>query len=151
MFGSTCKRRFVYFLVLAFLLSESSSCSYWEGRRAKAVARGDHLFKMHCGGCHGRSRLDLAKVPPDLNGVFHRGILPSGRPATDEVLRSTILTGRSGIMPSFKGSLSDEDIQDIILYLHTLKLPPKAATPAAGRPVSATSRLQSFMGLFCVP
>ena len=39
------------------------------------------------------------------------------------MVRSTIQTGRSGIMPSFEGSLSDENIQDIILYLHSLKAP----------------------------
>jgi len=141
MFRSICKRRFVCFLAFAFLLSELSGCSYWRSRRAKAVARGNHLFKMHCGGCHGPRRLDLEKVPPDLNGVFARRFLPSGRPATDDVVRSTILTGRGGIMPSFERSLSDEDIQDIILYLHTLKAPPKAATPAAGTPVTAASHL----------
>ncbi len=52
------------------------------------------------------------------------------------MVRSTILTGRSGIMPSFEGSLSDENIQDIILYLHTLKAPPKAASPGAVRGIA---------------
>jgi len=140
MFCSTCKRRFVCFLAFALLLFESSGCSYWESRRAKAVARGDHLFQMHCGGCHGPRRLDLEKIPPDLNGVFARRLLPSGRPATDDVVRSTILTGRGGIMPSFERSLSDEDVHDIILYLHTLKAPPKAATPGASTPVTMNSR-----------
>jgi len=37
-------------------------------------------------------------------------------------------------MPSFEGSLSDENIQDIILYLHTLKAPATAATRVAGTP-----------------
>jgi mono/diheme cytochrome c family protein len=53
------------------------------------------------------------------------------------MVRSTILTGRSGIMPAFEGSLSDEDIKDIILYLHTLKAPSKAATPVAVTPLEA--------------
>ena len=75
---------------------------------------------MHCAGCHSRRRLDLEKVPPDLHGIFDRKYLPSGRSATDDLVRSTILTGRGGIMPSFEGSLSDENIHDIILYLHTL-------------------------------
>ena len=44
-------------------------------------------------------------------------------------------------MPSFERSLSDEDVHDIILYLHTLKAPPKAATPAASTPVTAASHL----------
>jgi len=123
MFRSTRRPQFVYLLVLAFLLPGSSGCSYSEHRRAQAIARGHQLFEMHCGGCHGNRRLDLEKVPHDLHGVFDSRSLPSGRSATDDMVRSTIQTGRSGIMPSFEGSLSDENIQDIILYLHTLKAP----------------------------
>ena len=131
MFRSPHKTRFLCVLVVAFFSLGSASCSYWESRRAKAIARGNHLFELHCSGCHGRRRIDLQRVPPDLHGVFDNRFLPSGRPATDDIVRSTILTGRSGIMPSFAGSLSDENIQDIILYLHTLKVPSQGATPAA--------------------
>jgi len=131
MFYSARRMRFICLLAFAFFLPVSSGCSYSESRRAKAVARGNHLFEIHCSGCHGRRRLDLQKVPPDLHGIFERRFLPRGRPATDDVVRSTILSGRSNIMPSFEGNLSDDDIQDIILYLHTLKLPSRAATPAA--------------------
>jgi len=127
------KKQFICLLALvASWLPASTSCSYWEGRRAKAIAHGNDLFEMHCSGCHNRKRLDLEKVPPDLHGVFDRRFLPSGRSATDDLVRSTILTGRSGIMPSFEGSLSDEDIQDIILYLHTMKPPSTGTTPATG-------------------
>ena len=41
-------------------------------------------------------------------------------------------------MPSFEGNLSDEDIQDIILYLHTLKAPPKAARSVGGESARRT-------------
>jgi len=130
--GSSGNPWLAYFLALAFLLPVSFGCSHWENRREKAIARGNSLFEMHCGGCHSRRRLDLERVPPDLHGVFDRKFLPSGRSATDDLVRSTILTGRSGIMPPFEGSLSDEDIRDIILYLHTLKASPQTAGPAAG-------------------
>jgi len=132
MFSSTLDPRLICLLAVAFLV-ESSSCSYSGSSRLKAVAHGNDLFDMHCGGCHGRKRLDLEKVPPDLHGIFDSKTLPSGRSATDDLVRSTILTGRSGIMPSFEGSLSDEDIKDIILYLHTLRAPPKGADPQALR------------------
>jgi len=114
-------QRLACLAALAVSFINLSGCFYLERRRAKAVARGNLLFQMHCSGCHGRRRTDLERQPPDLHGVFDRRSLPSGRPATDEVVRSTILTGRSNIMPAFQGSLSDEDIDDLILYLHTLK------------------------------
>ena len=123
MVSSTRKTKLICLLALALLLLGSSGCSYWKSRRAKSIARGSDLFEIHCSGCHSRRRVDLGIAPPDLHGVFDRRFLPSGRSATEDVVRSTIQTGRSGIMPSFEGNLSDEDIQDIILYLHTLKLP----------------------------
>lgn len=76
---------------------------------------------MHCGGCHNGKTLAASKQPPLLNGIFQRPSLPSGAPATDAQVRSTILGGRSGIMPSFQNDLSSQDIGDIIEYLHTLK------------------------------
>ena len=130
---STRKPWFICLCVLGLLLLESSGCSYSESRRAQAIARGSHLFELHCSGCHGRRRLDMGKVPPDLHGIFDSKFLPSGRSATDDVVRSTILTGRSGIMPPFEGNLSDESIEDIILYLHTLKALPKTPRPNTGR------------------
>lgn len=133
MFRSSYRMCFAWLPVLGVLLLASSGCTYSDSRRAKAIARGHQLFEVHCSGCHSRKRLDLEKVPPDLHGVFDNTSLPSGRSATDDIVRSTILTGRGGIMPSFEGSLSDENIHDIILYLHTLKTPAKAGTPAATR------------------
>jgi mono/diheme cytochrome c family protein len=138
MFHLTRKMHYVCLLALAFLLP-TFACSYWQNRRARAIAHGHDLFVMHCGGCHSSRRLDLEKVPPDLHGVFDRRFLPSGRSATDGLVRSTILTGRSGIMPAFEGSLNDADIQDIILYLHTLKAPPRAAAPGADAQVGVLS------------
>jgi len=76
---------------------------------------------MHCGGCHNGKQLVAGKQPPVLNGIFQRPTLPSGAPATDAQVRSTIMEGRSGIMPPFANVLSGQDIRDIIEYLHTLK------------------------------
>jgi hypothetical protein len=63
----------------------------------------------------------VGKQPPLLDGIFQRPSLPSGAPATDAQVRSTILGGRSGIMPPFQNALDSQDIGDIIEYLHTLK------------------------------
>lgn len=85
------------------------------------MASGQRLFQMHCGGCHNGKSLVVSKQPPVLNGIFQRPTLPSGAPATDAQVRSTIMEGRSGIMPPFENVLSSQDIRDIIAYLHTSK------------------------------
>jgi mono/diheme cytochrome c family protein len=46
--------------------------------------------------------------------------LPSGAPATDAQVRKTIIEGR-GTMPAFDQRLSEEEVNDLVKYLHTLK------------------------------
>ena len=58
--------------------------------------------------------------PPRLNGIFAAQRLPSGEPATDDQVRKTIMEGR-GIMPAFDQRLTQDDVTDILKYLHTLK------------------------------
>lgn len=84
---------------------------------------------MHCGGCHNGKPLAVSKQPPVLNGIFQRPTLPSGAPANDAQVRSTIMQGRSGIMPPFENVLSSQDIRDVIAYLHTLR---SSRTPESG-------------------
>jgi len=88
--------------------------------REREIAQGEALFRMSCCSCHNGRTSGTAKTPPNLAGIFRRPQLPSGAPATDEQVRSTILSGRSDIMPSFKGALSDEQISDITRYLHSV-------------------------------
>jgi len=49
-------------------------------------------------------------------------------------------------MPSFEGSLSDEDIHDIILYLHTLKTPAPAPGTADGVSKLAGESFRRWIG-----
>lgn len=112
----------IAFWMLLFLFASAgpSGCTLTPGARMRAITRGKALFQLHCCGCHNGKRSDLAKLPPDLEGIFSRRALPSGAPATDTQVRSTILEGRSEIMPAFKDSLSKGEIDDIIRYLHTV-------------------------------
>ncbi len=84
-----------------------------------ASQRGHELFQQNCAMCHEASNLDLKKQPPKLEGLFQRKALPSGAPATDAQVRKTIING-IGTMPSFQGRLSDEDVNNLVEYLHQL-------------------------------
>jgi len=81
---------------------------------------GEELFELHCADCHETANPDLKKQPPKLEGLFGSRKLPSGAPATDEQVRKTIIEGL-GTMPAFNGRLSEADVHDLIVYLHTLK------------------------------
>jgi mono/diheme cytochrome c family protein len=78
---------------------------------------GQHLYNVRCAHCHELNDLALKKVPPDLHGVFNRATLPSGAPATDLNIERTILSGK-GMMPSFAGRFTDEQMAALLAYLH---------------------------------
>jgi mono/diheme cytochrome c family protein len=107
-------------LILVFVVGGLFARSEIQKRRQRDIAEGKHLFQLSCCGCHGGKISNVAKVPPNLAGLFSRRSLPSGAPATDAQVRATILGGRANIMPSFQGVLSDDQIDDIIRYLHTI-------------------------------
>jgi mono/diheme cytochrome c family protein len=105
-------------LVLMFALSVFAGCSA-TGRSIR-VERGEALFQFHCAPCHEMPPPDLLKEPPKLNGLFNSKALPSGAPATDEQVRKVIIEGFK-TMPAFDKRLKDDEVRDLIAYLHKLK------------------------------
>lgn len=81
-------------------------------------AEGKHLYDVRCAHCHEDNDLGLKKVPPDLHGVFDHSKLPSGLPATDEVVAREVLSGR-GLMPAFEGRFTQPEMAALLAYLHT--------------------------------
>jgi mono/diheme cytochrome c family protein len=79
---------------------------------------GKHLYEVRCAHCHEENDLALKKAPPDLHGVFERKTLPSGAAATDAAVRQNVLRGK-GMMPSFDGRFSEEQMAALLAYLHT--------------------------------
>jgi mono/diheme cytochrome c family protein len=76
-------------------------------------ARGYAVFQSNCAACH------LTNQGPVLQGMFNKQYLPSGAPANDDRVRATILRGR-GMMPAFGDTLDDQQMRDLIAYLHIL-------------------------------
>jgi mono/diheme cytochrome c family protein len=81
-------------------------------------AEGKHLCGVRCAHCHEFNDLNLKKVPPNLHGVFSRSSLPSGAPATDTEVERVVLAGK-GMMPSFAGRFTKEQMDALLAYLHT--------------------------------
>ena len=79
---------------------------------------GKHLYEIRCAHCHQDNDLALKKVPPDLHHLFERPTMPSGLPATDAAVRRNVLAG-NGLMPSFAGRFTDEQMAALLAYLHT--------------------------------
>ena len=79
--------------------------------------RGHAVFQARCGRCH-RDRGEGSLHGPSLLGTYKMQYLPSGAPANDERVTSTILHGH-GLMPA-QPNLDPQDVDDLLAYLHTL-------------------------------
>ena len=76
------------------------------------------VFRQDCGMCH-YDRQDGPLQGPSLLGIYKKPYLPSGAPANDDRVSNTILHGRNH-MPPFAGRISDDELTDLLAYLHTL-------------------------------
>ena len=72
----------------------------------------------HCATCH-YSDSEEGLNGPGLLGLFRKPYLPSGGAASDTRVTAVILRGR-GMMPPLGNTLSDQELADLLAYLHTL-------------------------------
>jgi mono/diheme cytochrome c family protein len=79
-------------------------------------ARGARVFQGYCARCHYPTTTRGLKGP-GLQALTKVKAMPSGAPPTDERLAQTILHGRGMMQPV---PVSDEDLQFLLAYLHTL-------------------------------
>jgi len=78
--------------------------------------KGSKIFKQACSSCHNDSSDSKG---PSLKGLFRKQYLPSGLPVNDRFVEQTIVGGR-GVMPGLGSSISDQQLDDLVAYLHML-------------------------------
>lgn len=118
---SPCLRASV--VVLAFLAL--AGCDV-ERRKSDAElglnpqqAEGRKLYDNYCDRCH-EPYSSRGKKGPSLKGVFkHQYLSVSGLPANDERMTDIVKNGRAK-MEGFRQVMTDQQIQDLLAYLHTL-------------------------------
>ncbi len=82
-------------------------------------ASGRKIYDNYCDRCH-RPYSTKGKKGPGLQGVFQHPYLPiNGLPANDERVGEIVRLGRKE-MPGYSQTLSAQDLQDLLAYLHTL-------------------------------
>jgi mono/diheme cytochrome c family protein len=80
---------------------------------------GRKLYDNYCDRCH-RPYSTKGKKGPGLKGIFQHPYLPmSGLPANDERVSEIIRYGRHE-MPGYSQTLSAENMENLLTYLHTL-------------------------------
>ena len=81
-------------------------------------ARGRAIYDLRCAGCHEPYRKkDLNG--PSMAGVFKKPYLPSGMVARDDRVSDIIMMGKPK-MPAFGDVLTQQQLQDLLAYMHTL-------------------------------
>jgi len=122
---SPCLRASVVVFALILTLLALPACDV-ERRKSDAElglnpqqAAGRKLYDNYCDRCH-EPYSSRGKKGPSMKGVFKRQYLPlSGLPANDDRMTDIIKYGRSK-MEGFGRVMSDEQIKDLIAYMHTL-------------------------------
>lgn len=82
-------------------------------------AAGRKIYDHYCDRCH-EPYSTKGKKGPGLKGVFQNKYLSiSGLPANDERVTDIIRLGRKE-MPGYSQTLSEQDLEDLLAYMHTL-------------------------------
>jgi mono/diheme cytochrome c family protein len=85
--------------------------------------RGNQLFQRYCRGCHGPDgRGEGMTFMPHIGNLTKTDYIEF---LPDSFLYTVITeggaaAGKSGFMPSWKSTLSDQDIKDVIAFIRTL-------------------------------
>jgi|SRR5215468_3501581 len=103
-------------------------CSGCEAERRKSDAElglnaqqaaGRQIYDQHCDRCH-EPYSTRGKNGPGLKGVFRKDYLPlSGLPANNERVGEIVMYGRSK-MPAFNQAVDQQQLQNLLAYMHTL-------------------------------
>jgi mono/diheme cytochrome c family protein len=112
-------------LAAALALAASFGCDI-ERRKSDAElglnpqqAAGRKIYDHYCDRCH-EPYSTRGKKGPGLKGVFQNKYLSvSGLPANDERVSDIIRLGRKE-MPAYSQTLSQQDLDDLLAYMHTL-------------------------------
>jgi mono/diheme cytochrome c family protein len=93
-------------------LPPSKPSSEWTPQELRGAA----VFQAKCARCHNPTTTEPLHGP-GLQAITKVKAMPSGAPPTNERLTAVILDGR-GMMPATP--LNDEDLANLLAYLHTL-------------------------------
>jgi mono/diheme cytochrome c family protein len=80
--------------------------------------RGYDVYQVRCAQCH-NDRTNDPLNGQSLRGIFKKQYLASGAPANDDRVMDAVLYGRS-MMPALGGSMTPQEREDMLAYLHTL-------------------------------
>ena len=111
-------------VIIAILLGLFAGCDA-EPRKTDAElgltpqqASGRRVYDARCAECHyAYSSRNLRG--PSMHGLFKKQFMSSGIPANDDRVTDIIMLGRAK-MPGFQQKITQQQLADLLAYLHTL-------------------------------
>jgi mono/diheme cytochrome c family protein len=80
--------------------------------------RGQAIFLKDCQGCHGPDGKGGGKgFMPHVGPLARKGYIET---LPDDYLADVIAAGKSAFMPSWKNTLTQQDIADVVAFIRTL-------------------------------
>jgi len=126
--GIFTRKPFLSLLLLTALVVPVAGCGGNERAKEKETdaqlglnaqqSAGRVVFQTYCLPCHYAYSSSGSKGP-GLKDLFRKKYLPSGLPANDRFVEQTIVSGR-GMMPAQGDALTNQQLADLMAYLHTL-------------------------------
>jgi mono/diheme cytochrome c family protein len=123
--GRSSWKRAGSLLLAASLLAFAPGCGRDRSKETDAQlglnaqqSAGRQIFEQRCAACHDAYSSSGLKGP-GLKKLFRKKFLPSGLPARDRFVEQTVVGGR-GMMPAQGDALSQQQVDDLMSYLHTL-------------------------------
>jgi len=104
-------------LILAGCDAEPNKTDAELGLNAQQAA-GRRVYETRCADCH-FAYIGRDLKGPSLQGLFKRPFMKNGIPANDDRVSDIILLGRAK-MPAFQNKLTQQQLDDLMAYLHTL-------------------------------
>ncbi len=118
------RARFIFLIAAAISIALLSACDS-EPRKSDAElgltpqqASGRRVYDTRCADCHYAYSTHNLRGP-SLHGLFKSPFMKNGMPANDERVSDIILLGRAK-MPAFQQKLTQQQLDDLMAYLHTL-------------------------------
>src|SRR6476619_3701956 len=124
MFKECQLRRAVLMLVVAAsCLSLSTGCKKLPPSKPLSEltpqeSAGHAVYVAQCARCH-YANTTHGLNGPGLQALYKQPYMPSGAPANDERVSAVILHGRN-MMPGYSKVIDDQQLADLMAYLHTL-------------------------------
>lgn len=121
--------RIAILLSIAFVFCHENRAAEVDRDDFNRYLQGRYVFKSQCAPCHGETgrgngpwAKEMTVKPRNFRmGIFKYRSTPMGHQPTDDDLRRTIKRGVSGTaMPTFAKTLSDRDLDAILVYLKNL-------------------------------